>query len=71
MNCCGRQRLAPGLEAALALQHPDLLGTCLCGAGPSVAALATRNFEEIEGLLADSFRAANIGFTTRCLGVHQ
>ena len=66
-----RQRLVPGLEQALALQHPDLLGTCLCGAGPSVAAFAIGNFPEIEELLAASFRRAEICFTTRRLAVHS
>lgn len=66
-----RQRLVPGLEQALALQHPDLLGTCLCGAGPSVAAFATGNLEEIEGLLADSFRQAGICFIIRQLAAHH
>ena len=28
-------------------KYPGLLGTCLSGAGPSIMALATRNFETI------------------------
>ena len=66
-----RQHLVPGLEQALALEHPDLLGTCLCGAGPSVAAFAIGNFAEIEELLAGSFRRAEICFTIRRLAVHS
>ena len=34
-----RAPLVPGLAEALALEHPDLLGVCLSGAGPSVVAL--------------------------------
>jgi homoserine kinase len=33
-----RAHLMPGLADALALDHPDLLGVCLSGAGPSVLA---------------------------------
>ncbi len=50
-----RQALVPGLERALAVQHPDLLGVCLSGAGPSIVALATRNFDEIGSLLRESY----------------
>lgn len=65
-----RQRLVPGLEQALALQHPDLLGTCLCGAGPSVAAFAIENLDEVEDLLAESFRQAGVRFAIRRLAAH-
>ena len=65
-----RQPLVPGLESALALDHPDLLGLCLSGSGPSVVALAT-NVEPIERLLAESYADANIPFTIRTLDVHQ
>ena len=66
-----RQRLVPGLEQALALQHPDLLGTLLCGAGPSVAALAVDNFDEVESVLASCFSAVNVAFKVRRLSVHE
>jgi homoserine kinase len=65
-----RQGLVPGLERALALEHPDLLGVCLSGAGPSVVALAERNLDEVEELLAESFRAAGLTFCVRRLAVH-
>ncbi|KAF6231256.1 hypothetical protein HO173_010588 [Letharia columbiana] len=46
-----RTNLVPGLgEVLLELRYdkyPGLLGTCLSGAGPSVMALATQNFETI------------------------
>ena len=38
-----RQRLVPGLRRLLALRHPDVIGICLSGAGPSVAAFASGN----------------------------
>ncbi len=34
-----RAPLVPGLAEALAFEHPDLLGVCLSGAGPSILAL--------------------------------
>jgi homoserine kinase len=33
-----RAQLVPGLSEALQLEHPDLLGVCLSGAGPSILA---------------------------------
>ncbi|KND04793.1 homoserine kinase [Spizellomyces punctatus DAOM BR117] len=45
-----RQHLVPGLPQILALTPqdlPGLLGICVSGAGPTVLALATGNFEEI------------------------
>ena len=36
-----RAQYVPGLAAALALDHPSVLGVCLSGAGPSIAVLAT------------------------------
>lgn len=66
-----RQGLVPGLERALALEHPDLLGVCLSGAGPSVVALAERNLDEVERMLAESFRAAGLAFCVRRLAAHE
>jgi homoserine kinase len=66
-----RQKLVPGLERALALQHPDLLGVCLSGAGPSIVALAERNLETVEELLAQSFRPCGLPYTIRRLSAHQ
>lgn len=66
-----RQQLVPGLERALALQHPDLLGICLSGAGPSIVALAMRSFDEIIALLKDSFSETGLSCCVRHLSVHQ
>jgi homoserine kinase len=66
-----RQRLVPGLSEALALEHPDLLGVCLSGAGPSVAAFAERNFEEIEQLLGRIFSQTEASYQIRRLTAHQ
>ncbi len=66
-----RQKLVPGLERALALEHPDLLGVFLSGAGPSIVALAERNFESIEELMARSFEPSGLAFRIRRLRVHR
>jgi homoserine kinase len=66
-----RQAIVPGLERALALQHPDLLGVCLSGAGPSIVALAQRHFDEIAYLLRESFRETSLACCIRRLRVHE
>ena len=66
-----RQKLVPGLQRALALEHPDVLGVCLSGAGPSVVAFAERNFEAVEDVMAETFREYGLAFTTRKLCAHQ
>ena len=65
-----RQALVPGLEAALHLEHEDLLGVCLSGAGPSIVAVAERNLEAIETLLANTYEPLNIAYEIRTLRVH-
>jgi homoserine kinase len=66
-----RQRLIPGLEQALMLDHPELLGACLSGAGPSVVAFAVRRFDEIEALLAQTYERLAIPCCVRTLSVHR
>ena len=66
-----RQKLVPGLERALALQHPDLLGVCLSGAGPSIVALAERNLAGVQTLLEQTFQSTGLPFRIRRLRVHQ
>jgi homoserine kinase len=65
-----RQRLVPGLSEALALQHPDLLGVCLCGAGPSVVAFLEHNEVEIQDLLSACFSECGVAFQIRHLRAH-
>jgi homoserine kinase len=66
-----RQKLVPGLERALELEHPDLLGVFLSGAGPSIVALAQRNFEAVQGLLEQAFAPCGLAYTVRHLRAHQ
>jgi homoserine kinase len=66
-----RKELVPGLQDLLAIQHPDLLGICLSGAGPSVVALAKENLAVVEELLATAFAPQSIPFRIRRLSVHS
>jgi homoserine kinase len=66
-----RQALVPGLEQALALTDPDLLGVCLSGAGPSIVALAQNNVDRIADLLSGSYAPLGIPYRVRVLPVHQ
>ena len=40
--------------------HPGLLGICLSGAGPTILALATENFESIASVIIDQFRQEGV-----------
>lgn len=66
-----RRNLVPGLGALLALEHPDLLGVCLSGAGPSIVAIAERNLDAVEDALREAFSSQDLPFTIRRLTAHQ
>ncbi len=66
-----RQKVVPGLEQALHLEHEDLLGICLSGSGPSIVALAQDNLDEVSELLASVYEPLEIGYSIRTLKVHQ
>jgi homoserine kinase len=66
-----RQERVPGLSEAFELRHPDLLGICLSGSGPSIVALAERNLREIGKMLTDVYQRAGIACQMRVLDVHQ
>ncbi|GAD97946.1 homoserine kinase [Paecilomyces variotii No. 5] len=59
-----RQGLIPGLTEILQSMNPStqpgLLGICLSGAGPTILALATENFEEIADRIIARFSSQNI-----------
>lgn len=65
-----RQGLVPGLEQAIHLEHEDLLGVCLSGAGPSIVAIAERNLNQIEKLLAAEYERTGYAYQVRHLRVH-
>jgi homoserine kinase len=59
-----RKTLIPGLTEILSSvtpkTHPGLLGICLSGAGPTILALATDNFEDIAQEIINRFKKENI-----------
>lgn len=59
-----RQGLIPGLSGILASvtpkTHHGLLGICLSGAGPTILALATENFQLIANAIMGRFQQEGI-----------
>ncbi|QIW99535.1 hypothetical protein AMS68_005053 [Peltaster fructicola] len=59
-----RKTLIPGLTEILhsvtPSSHPGLLGVCLSGAGPTILALATQNFDKIAQYLIEQFKKENV-----------
>ncbi|KAL7415346.1 homoserine kinase [Mrakia frigida] len=59
-----RKELIPGLPLVLSshtpLTHPGLLGICLSGAGPTVLALATGNFDALAESIKATFKGAGV-----------
>jgi homoserine kinase len=66
-----RQASVPGLAEALSLDHPALLGVCLSGAGPSIAALTAGREAEVSELLGGIYTRLGLPCTIRCLSAHQ
>lgn len=65
-----RHELVPGLEKALTLEHPDLLGICLSGAGPSIVALAENNLQGVADLLTEYYAPLRIPHRVFILRAH-
>jgi homoserine kinase len=67
-----RAPLVPGLEEALAFEHPALLGVFLSGAGPSIAALTRGDAPAIVTRFERLYRdELGLKCTIRTLEVHQ
>jgi homoserine kinase len=66
-----RERLVPGLRRVLAVRHPDVIGFCLSGAGPSIAAFTTGRTAAAERVLRQAYRRERIGCTVRTVSVHR
>ena len=66
-----RARLVPGLRRVLAVRHPDVIGFCLSGAGPSIAAFTTGKTAAAEKVLRDAYRRERIACTVRTVRVHR
>lgn len=65
-----REPLVPGLAEALAVPRREgLLGLALSGAGPSVLALASSDFDEIGGVIANCFHQHGLETTVRLLEI--
>ncbi|MGH7642309.1 MAG: homoserine kinase [Candidatus Dormibacteria bacterium] len=59
-----RAELMPGLKECLELEHPDLLGIFLSGAGSAVLAVTRRAGPEIEAELVNRLRRQGLGATS-------
>jgi homoserine kinase len=66
-----RMPLVPALGEAMALDHPNLLGVCLSGAGPSVLALVSGQAAEVAAQLGAVYDQLSVSHTIRILKVHQ
>jgi homoserine kinase len=55
-----RAPLVPGLTKVLQFRHPDLVGVCLSGAGPSVLAFARGNTQAIGQLVQQTLREEGV-----------
>jgi homoserine kinase len=66
-----RAELVPGLAEALALEHPDLLGVCLSGSGPTVVGLASGETAGIEHALSDIYERLGVPSRIRVLTAHN
>jgi len=66
-----RATIIPGLDAALSLEHPHLMGVCLSGSGPAVVALATGGYDEIERLLSGVYDRLGVPCQVRTVAAHQ
>ncbi|CAG8733304.1 17307_t:CDS:2 [Cetraspora pellucida] len=68
-----RKQLIPGLSEIITnvtpTTHPGLLGICLSGAGPTILALATHNFDSISKTVIDMFAERNIETVVKVLDV--
>jgi homoserine kinase len=66
-----RERLVPGLHRVLGVRHPDVIGFCLSGAGPSIAAFTPGRTTVAERMLRDAYRKEGIACTVRAVRVHR
>ena len=55
-----RVPLVPGLSRVLERSHPDLLGVCLSGAGPSILALVQGSASEIGESIQEILRKEGV-----------
>jgi len=53
------------------VRHPDVIGFCLSGAGPSIAAFTAGRTTVAERMLRDAYRKEGIACTVRAVRVHR
>jgi homoserine kinase len=66
-----REPLVPGLRRLLAVRHPDVIGVCLSGAGPTIAAFASANAPAVETLLRAAYAREQVPCMVRTVKVHR
>lgn len=66
-----RAALVPGLSEALALEHPDLVGVCLSGSGPTVAALCAGETAGVEAAMRQTYERLGVPCRIRVLAAHN
>jgi homoserine kinase len=66
-----RAALVPGLEAALAFDHPSLWGVFLSGAGPSIAAIVDDDGRSVRGLFEELYARLGLQAAVRLIRVVQ
>jgi homoserine kinase len=66
-----RARFVPGLAEALAIKHPAVLGVCLSGAGPSIAAITRHRAAEAAEVLSGIYHRIGVPCTIRTLSAYQ
>ena len=66
-----RKDIVPGLAELLELEHPELLGVCLSGAGPSLLALTIGESLEVQELIGRTYRRTGNSFKMRWLKGEQ
>jgi homoserine kinase len=66
-----RAAIVPGFAKLLELRHPELLGVCLSGSGPSVLALCTGADAEIAASIEAVYDRIGVPCVVRTLAAHQ
>lgn len=66
-----RATLVPGLSELLNLEHPELLGVCLSGAGPSIVAFTTTGSESLLAAIRKAYEPTKLPCRILVLNIHQ
>jgi homoserine kinase len=66
-----RAALVPGLDRALAFEHPSLHGVFLSGAGPSIVGIVDGDGTAVEGMFEELYADLGLACVVRTLSVVQ